>query len=372
MLINIILKGGQISVQTVSPKLNTKKKTFYISFLALICSMSVVFGHANSFFWSRPTGFRWVSAVFTEATLHWAVGIFFMISGATLIDYRKRYTLLEYMKKRFLKTAIPFVFWYVFALILPYLHISFTGIVPHITLDFPCTPIQALYGVTDTKYAEIYWFFIPLFFCYLLIPVFAAFRHRNAVFNTVIALMFVVYTLIPFCCKLTGTVNRITPYFSFQPEYFIFVLLGYQLSTKPLGKKLRCVIYTAGIIGWAMCFFGMLLTSKPGEISEIFKGDLNLPAFMEQIAVFVFFRYFDFSKIMKAVPKFEPLVYTAASCSFGVYLTHYYFIVGFPKWFNIDTGSLMWRFFGALFIFVLCTLISALCKKVPVLKRLIP
>ena len=334
--------------------------------------MSVVFGHANISFWSRPTGFLWVSTVFTEATLHWAVGVFFMISGATLMDYRKRYTFPEYLKKRFLKTAIPFVFWYAFALILPYLHIGFSGIVPHISVELPCTPIQMLYGMSDTSYAEIYWFFIPLFFCYLLIPLFSAFKHRDAVFNTTIALMFVVFTLIPFYCKLTGTANKITPYLSFQPEYFIFVLLGYQLSTKELSKKLRAVIYTAGIIGWGLCFFGMLLTSKPGEISGMFKGDLNLPAFMEQIAVFVFFRYVDFSKIMKAVPKFESIVYTAASCSFGVYLTHYYFIVGLPKWFNIDIGSIWWRYIGALLIFTMCTFLSSFCKKVPVLRRLIP
>ena len=40
-----------------------------------------------------------------------------MISGATLIDYRERYTTIEFFKKRISKTLLPFLVWSVVGIV---------------------------------------------------------------------------------------------------------------------------------------------------------------------------------------------------------------------------------------------------------------
>ena len=83
----------------------------YISVLNCVSCVAVVLLHTNGIFWSHPSGELWISANFIETYFYWAVPIFFMISGATLMDYRERYTTAEFYKNRIKKTVVPFVFW---------------------------------------------------------------------------------------------------------------------------------------------------------------------------------------------------------------------------------------------------------------------
>ena len=72
----------------------------YISVLNCVSCVAVVLLHTNGIFWSHPSGELWISANFIETYFYWAVPIFFMISGATLMDYRERYTTAEFYKNR--------------------------------------------------------------------------------------------------------------------------------------------------------------------------------------------------------------------------------------------------------------------------------
>lgn len=49
--------------------------------------------------------------MFIEALFYFAVPVFFMLTGATLINYRKRYGTGTFFKKRLLKTLVPFIIW---------------------------------------------------------------------------------------------------------------------------------------------------------------------------------------------------------------------------------------------------------------------
>lgn len=68
------------------------KKKLYISVINVIACLGVVILHANGIFWQHPSGFLWISANFLETFFYWSVPLFFMITGATLIDYNKRYS----------------------------------------------------------------------------------------------------------------------------------------------------------------------------------------------------------------------------------------------------------------------------------------
>lgn len=353
--------------------MNTKTKTLYFSYLTLLSCFLITIGHCNAFFWTRPTGIRWVYSLLIESICNFPIGMFFMISGATLMDYRKRYSTLEFFKKRFIRTGIPFIFWYLFGTFWPYLSIDTSGSFPKITAQLPCSFIQAMYGMADDRFSRIYWFFLALFSCYLLIPIFSRFKRRDLVFNSVIAVLFVLHSIIPLVCMLTGIPNNITPHFFFQPEFFMYVLLGYQLANKDISVKWRKIIYAGGFVGVFFHLFGTAYLSYGlPVVNAAFKGHINVPPFLMAVAVFVRFKYTDFAALQEKYPLLRKFVYEFSGCTFGVYLIHNYFVIGIPELFGFDSGNFFWLIFGSLGIYFGCLYISRQCKRLPVLRYLIP
>ncbi|CAB1241785.1 membrane protein of unknown function [Ruminococcaceae bacterium BL-4] len=53
----------------------------------------------------------WGVSSFLETIAHWTVAVFFMISGATLLGYRTRYSTEIFFQKRFFHVVLPFLLW---------------------------------------------------------------------------------------------------------------------------------------------------------------------------------------------------------------------------------------------------------------------
>ena len=140
----------------------------FISFITLISAISVVFLHVNDCFWEYPNVSQevWISANIIESIFYFAVPVFFMITGATLIDYQERYDTKEYVKKRVKKTIIPFVFWSIFGMIFYLEVMTNNGIINENFHDM-------INSLINTKYISIYWFFPALMCIYFIIFVFS-------------------------------------------------------------------------------------------------------------------------------------------------------------------------------------------------------
>ncbi len=153
------------------------KKKDYITFLSVISAISVVILHTNGCFWNYSKERYWLTANIIESVFYFAVPIFFMITGITLIDYRDKYSTKEYFKKRFIKTVIPFLVWSIIAVLYSIFYLKKTSID---WLSFKLI----FNGIVDTKFVTIYWFFIPLFIIYLIIPILSAIdkKKRSSVF----------------------------------------------------------------------------------------------------------------------------------------------------------------------------------------------
>ena len=81
------------------------KKKIYIQILGVIACLAVVAMHVNGCFWQFSYDRYWITANIIECICYFAVPIFFMISGATLLNYRKRYTTAVFFKKKIWKNA---------------------------------------------------------------------------------------------------------------------------------------------------------------------------------------------------------------------------------------------------------------------------
>lgn len=69
----------------------TTHKSEYIMLVNVLSMLAVVYMHVNNCFWTFSTERYWKSADVIESVMYFAVPCFFMISGANLMDYRKRY-----------------------------------------------------------------------------------------------------------------------------------------------------------------------------------------------------------------------------------------------------------------------------------------
>lgn len=86
-------------------------RIIYFDILNVISCMAVVCLHANGFVHTFIKDDWWWLRVLVEVVCYFAVPVFFMLTGATLLNYRKRYSTKTFYKKRLLRTFAPFVFW---------------------------------------------------------------------------------------------------------------------------------------------------------------------------------------------------------------------------------------------------------------------
>ena len=88
------------------------KATDYITFVIVVSAFAVLTLHTNNCFWFY-TGKEdfWFSANIIECVFYFAVPLFFMVSGITLMDFFDRYSMKRFFARRFMKTMLPFLVW---------------------------------------------------------------------------------------------------------------------------------------------------------------------------------------------------------------------------------------------------------------------
>lgn len=150
----------------VTASMVSAKKGYTPAFdlLNIAACISVVILHVNGAIWDFSYGRYWVTSLILECAFYWAVPVFFMLSGATLVDYRERYNTKAFFIHRFSKTLPPFLFWSVVSV--------FWAVYSQHSLPVDMlTDWRAWIDIIfNTKAMSIYWFFIPLFALYLCIP----------------------------------------------------------------------------------------------------------------------------------------------------------------------------------------------------------
>lgn len=340
-------------------------KKLYISVANVFACLSVVLLHANTVFWTHPTGRLWITSNFIETFFYWAVPVFYMISGVTLIDYRERYSTSVFLKKRAVKTLIPFVFWSFFACV-------FNIVVLNKPMDW--NVLHILDNIINTRYLSIYWFFPALFALYLSIPVLGAVQNKGEVFQYAIFCGVVTVYILPLVFALFGIPYNSALKLPIASGALTYAMTGYCIEKEKLTPKQRGIIYLFGIIGFLLHFFGTIVASEGHqEVVRTFKGYYNIPCYMQSVAVFVLFKYFPYEKFFSHLKcDVEKLFYQYSSLTFGIYLIHRFLLITIPMKFDVNIASIVWRVGGGIGVFLFSGLIVAMIKKIPVLSKIVP
>ena len=340
-----------------------KERTFYFDILNILATFSVVLLHCNSIVHTYSNTLAWKESLVVEVIAYWAVPVFYMLTGATLINYRDRYTTKEFFKKRILKIGIPFFIWNILYLILKLLTKS---------ISFSELNLVSIVNIfINSELIPIYWFFIPLFMIYLSIPIIYIIAKENRK-----------YLYYMFFCSFI-TISIIQPIFKLLnigwnkeiemplvSGYLLYPIIGYLIATeKKESKRFRIALYCSGII---CLIFRYVVTyycsTKANYIYTTLFSYKYFTAVIPAISVFIFFKNMKFKENIKV----KNILKNISSCSFGVYLIHYFIIGILLKIGLVNEYSLLYRTLGAVIIYLISLLIVWTMKKIPILNKLVP
>lgn len=345
---------------TESPAPLADKK--YITVLNVFSSLAVVLLHSSGF-WTFSYRPCWLAANIIETLFYFAVPVFFMLSGVTLLDYPERYGTGEYFKKRIRKTVIPYLAWSLIGLV----YQNYYG-----RLDVSDFSVRwLLYFLVNSGIISVYWFFIPLFAQYCAVPIFAAVdrERRKTVYVCAIICMFLFNSLLPLLFVLLKMNYNLQ--LTVLSGYTIYLFIGYCIDNYPIKRLWRYVIYIFALIGFFMHILGTkALTYRAGEIVETYKGYLNVPSILQSTGVFVLFRYIDGTKVMDVLYRLSKPFRKA---TMGVYLIHIYLLwqlrLRLPE---ITADSFLYRIPTGIAVFMFSALITRVIQRLPGGKIILP
>lgn len=342
-----------------------EKKDETLTFIQVICAFAVITLHTNGQFWTFSATERyWVTANIIESVFYFAVPIFFMITGITLINYQDRYSTAEYYKKRIVKTFFPYIAWSFIGLAYSYKINGQTEV-----LDFK----YVINGLLSGKIINVYWFFPVLFCIYLSFPLFAAVdkTKRKFTFQYLCIVGFLVNILVPFIINVTG-IDLIWPYsVGVVSGCLIWSVAGVLMYFYPPRKTIKWMIICLGGVGLLMHIIGTYkLSMNAGSIVSTYKGYSNLPCFFYSLGIFIILS--DIGKKIMKVEILQKVINFLGEYTFAFYLMHWYVMDMLRNMFHIDTRTIVWRLCAPILIGCIVIIITSILRRIPVIKKIVP
>ena len=346
--------------------MDRQSNIYYITVLNVLSALSVVGLHTNGCFWQFSKENWWFSANIIESVLYFAVPVFFMMTGVTLLDYTKRYDAKTYFTRRIKKTVIPFLFWSLAALLFRiyfFKNISWNAVSVSYVID----------GVLNTKFNDLYWFFKPLFALYLSIPLFSCIRDdvKVKVLKYLVTVCFLINCLLPFLL----TVFKIKIHFpivvTVGSGYLLYLIIGYLLSKMDFSNKEKRIIYFLAFLGLTLHMCGTyFLSMEAGKVIKTFKGYNNVPCILYSLGIFLFIK--DNAQVLRASFIWSSIE-RLKGYAFAIYLLHWFVMHSLIRFFHIETHSIIYRLGGIFLVSFICICLTWCIRKVPVLgKKVLP
>ena len=344
-----------------------EKKQDYITFASVVSSIAVIYMHTNNCFWAFSSTERyWLTATFINSFFQFAVPVFYLITGATLIDYRERYDTKTFFKRRLSKLLVPYVFWNAFGFLFQLFYLKSIKM-EDVSVWF------ILNGFINGRLVNLYWFFIPLTAMYLAMPLFSsvAEEKRKKLFTYLAIGVICNGIILPFIVSIFALPVSVPTFFPFAANSVLYILMGYLLTRLDFSPRKRKIIYLFGILGFFACFLGTYLSSiRAEQYISVYNGSNNFPCFLYSIAVFVFFRYegnrlSDISLIRKTVAYLKQ--YT-----FSFYLIHWYLLNIFVRLTKINTKSILHRMLTPWLIIGISIIFTEAARKTRFGRKILP
>ncbi|UYW00368.1 acyltransferase family protein [Flavobacterium agricola] len=249
----------------------------------------------------QQEAWQWESMNLLDSATRICIGLFFMITGALLIN--KNIDLKAFLKTRFTRILFPFLFW--------------TGV--YVAFVY-CISDQSLPDLLKHSFyygaAYHFWYIYVLIGIYLFIPIIAVFATQAQ--SQKLIYFFVIWTIwllnnMYFFRDFLPNINLI--YFS---GYLGYVVLGYYLHRTTFRPKLKVVLAFL-LVSYVITFLGTAIASTENEqLETIFYQYLDVNVVIMTAATFMLFKYW--------VTQTTVWIATFSRYSFGIFFIHPIFI----------------------------------------------
>ena len=257
----------------------------YISIAKILSVYGVVILHTNGKFWNfQYNNYKsyWISANLIETIFYFAVPVFVLCIGATLLDFNEKYSLKKYYYKRFEKVIIPLFCWsFIFYLL------------KEKNKKFGLTYLWNIYY--EHKIYGIYGSLHEFVKIYIQIPLISYIEKKNKVkiYTYGFIILMVCKTLVPYLINVLNL--KIIWIYNFKFDYMIYIFAGYIIHNYKFKIIFKILIYFLGISGFFIHLFGtQVLTIKYKKIDIRHKGYQNLPCVLYSCSLFLFIKEYSY------------------------------------------------------------------------------
>lgn len=341
--------------------MNSKSKILYIELLNIVACFFVVLMHCTGVVFDFQSNKSWFVAMTLQTIAHAAIPVFFMCTGATLLNYNEKYSTREYAWKRIKRVFIPFLIWTA-------IYILWRTKIGELQVN----GIKDLLAILlNNKVEYIFWYFYALIPIYLFIPILSRFMQKKNV-------KYILYYL-ALCGVMTVFLPALSHYFqlgvtpfsylTYAQGFIAFLLLGWLLSNYSIKREWRMVIYTFGILGGLTMFLGTYFWNynNPSDaLNTYYMGYQSLGCYAMGISLFLLFKNMDWTFIEKN--KFvQILVHELAQASLGIYFIQMIVIYYFNKIVKWNFYSVKYMVLGTIAIYLISAILVCLFRKIGLL-----
>lgn len=351
--------------------INGRDRIFYLDEIRALAIILVILCHVlREFCQIRPVGsLGWsFCAVFIDLGVM-GVPLFLMISGSLLLN--RNYELPDFLKRRFSRILIPFIFW---ALLLPIFNIIVNGSqTPYLTL------------LLDKQY----WFIYMLIGVYLFLPLINSFIKEYEMMGVEYFLAIWLITIV------LNTFGRY-PFHNLELSYFAgyvgYVVLGYYLSAKEFKLSDKQMIWLGFILFIVFTAINIHFTLTHGKAGTVSNTALKywhyetLVVVLQSTGAYLIMEYYakycskhkdTFRNRIYSFFKDTSLskaIFSISVCSYGMYLFHYFVVYSF-RWidrniFPIYSSSPLVMPIALVMVVFLTWLVIYALSKIPYLKEI--
>ncbi len=348
----------------------TKKYNLCYDVLTIIACIMVVYFHFNTTVYNYSDTISWKIGIIERCIVYSAIPIFFMLTGAKLMEYRSRYSTKEYAKKRLQRIGIPYLFWNIFYVLF---EIVYSPQLPFASVN------EFISMFINSEFQGRYWFFWPLFAVYLAIPVISlvlqAQNHRKYLWYSV-GVTFILLWVIKPLLSINGIQYNSYMVFPACGGYLMYVVFGYLISTEQWSRIKRIILYISAFCSGVFAAWYTIKASKEAGETVLYMLSYDFfPSGLTGAAIFVFVKHLFENKNPLHQPakdsKLTAFIRTVSGTCMGVWLTHSLGITVMSYVTNLGVNSYLWRFACPPIVFVLCVAGVYTLKKIPILKHIV-
>lgn len=303
-----------------------RKRIYYLDILRLMAIVAVVTAHATSGPIVRMDFIgteHWLIANAINGALRWAIPIFFMISGALLLNSKKDEDIGLFYKKSAKKLMIPLLTWSLIYFVFKY----------YVWIDFAPSDPASMIGVffKELLFGEIYdhlWFMYTIIAMYFIMP-FIRKMVQNLTKKELLIILwgwifisFIYPEIGSLYASKTGQVlyMRILD-IPLLMGYIGYFILGYYLQKYEVKKVTKYILYVLGFISAATISAVVYLMSVDSmTLNEKYYEHFSIFCLFMGAALFIYIKNVSWDEILNV--KMKKVVASLSNATFGIYFSH--------------------------------------------------